>query len=91
MSHSHSPDIGHSETKSHHHLSVKRKHHLRPKEEPFQLKFAVVRSFGYKQIKQIENNFSKQNTSTANAISEIPLGFGNRVEPGLGALAVSIL
>lgn len=39
--------------------------------------------------RQIQNNFSKQKPSKTDAIVGIPPGFGNRVEPGLGALAVS--
>lgn len=41
--------------------------------------------------RQIQNNFGKQKPSKTDAIVGIPPGFGNRVEPGLGALAVSLL
>lgn len=46
------PRLGHGETRLHDHPSVKRKHHLRCKEEPFQMRFALERSFGCKQKKK---------------------------------------
>lgn len=41
--------------------------------------------------KRTQNNSSKQKTNKTNAMAGIPPGFGNRVEPGLGALVVSLL